>query len=469
MQNIFLKLNKKIPTLAFIGLLLLFTFIVFYKIGSKPLQDYDEGIYAQVAKEALLSHHQLSFTWLGNQGLGRSPLWFEKPPLMIWLTELSYKAFGVNEFAARFWVGIFSVAIFILVYFTAKLLFKSQKIALVSSSLLFISFQFIYNTAVLQFDLPVTFFVLLTIFSFYLSLKVSNKFYYLFWAALGLGVLTKSVIGLLPLPIVFLYSLIYRDFSYLKLKQFYNGLVLFLVIILPWHIIETIKYGKVFWGQYLFYHVLERFAQPMEGNKGTFWFYWDILYRGKLLISFTVISIVYFLFSKKLKLNSYGLIFIATIFTFLFFSSAKTKLPAYILVLYPFLVILVGAAIVDLLDLLRAKYSQILTAILMIGFVFLGIKYNNYRLLQIKDPYLVDTKAAGLYLAKNYVNLPVYYYSTTGTKPATIFYSNRVVNYLSYPSPKPTSQFLLLSEVAPNYTQAEKVFTTQSQTVYLVK
>lgn len=311
--------------------------MVFYKLGNRPLRDYDESIYAQVAKEALVSHHQLGFTWLGNEGLGRNLFWFEKPPLMVWLTEFSYKVFGLNEFAARFWVAIFSVAIFVLTYFTAELLFNSQKTALLSSSLFFISFQFIDNTGVLQFDIPVTFFILLAIFSFYLSLKVSNKFYYLFWLALGLGVLTKSVIGLLPLPIIFLYSIAYRDFSYLKLKQFYWGLVLFLAIILPWHIIETVRYGKMFWGQYLLYHVLERFAQPLEGNKGTFWFYWDIIYSRKLLISLAIVSFAYFLLSKKLKHNNYGLIFIATIFTFLFFSSAKTKLAAYILVLYPLL------------------------------------------------------------------------------------------------------------------------------------
>lgn len=130
---------------------------------------------------------------------------------------------------------------------------------------------------------------------------------------------------------------------------------------------------------------------------------------------------------------------------------------------------MVGRAIADLSDLLREKYSQILTALLIIGFVFLGLKNNNYRLLQTKDPYLRDTKEAGLFLANNYKNLPVYYYSITGTKPATIFYSNRVVNYLHYPSPKPTSQFLLLSEVEPNFSLATKVFTTPSQTVYLVK
>src|SRR5271168_4782805 len=62
-------------------------------LGHKPLAEWDEGIYAEVSRE------MLGGSWLVPHWNGE--LWFEKPPLMLWITAVFFKLFGVSEFWAR--------------------------------------------------------------------------------------------------------------------------------------------------------------------------------------------------------------------------------------------------------------------------------------------------------------------------------------------------------------------------------
>jgi len=449
----------------------LLAFVFFYKLGVHPLADYDESIYAQVAQESFLHHNQLGFTWLGNIGFYRSSVWFEKPPLMIWLIEANYKIFGINELAARLWPSIFAFATASFTFLFVLKIFKSLTAAVLSLACYFIAFQFIYNAGVLQLDIPVTFFVLAALLCFWLS-KESNKYFYLFWAALGLGLMTKSVIGLLPLPIIALYSLICRDWHYLKERTFWAGSLIFFAIVLPWHIIESLRYGKTFWNQYFSYHVFERYTKTLEGNKGDFLFYWRILAEQRGLLYLGIPSLIYFFYKACKQKGEYLLVAISVLFIFLFFSLAKTKLTAYILVIYPFLIVLVSVTLDRMVDFIENKNAFIGRLCLWGGcavMVFLGLRYNNYKLLKNQDPYFVASKTVGVYLKNNQTLLPVYYYST-GTSPEIIFYSNRTVYYLPYPSPKPTSEFLLISRVKPDFLNAKMLISSgSSQSLYLIQ
>ena len=461
--------SKRLQFAILAILIFAFSFITFYHLGKKPLLDYDESIYAQVARQAFENKNQLGFTWYGNNGLYRTGFWFEKPPLMIWLTESAYFVFGINEFAARFWTAVFALLTFVLTFFFTKKISQSFTAAILAVSVFFIAFQFIYNAGVLQFDIPVGFFILLSLFSFWLG-KEKSKFYFIFWLSLGLGVLTKSVIGLLPLPIIFVYSLLARDFFYLKSKNFYLGSLLFLVIALPWHIIESVRYGQNFWQQYLFYHLLQRYETGLEGNGQPFSFYWDIIFQHRLLFWSLILSLVYFAI-KSFKSKNYLFVALTLLFIFLFFSTAKTKLLAYILVIYPYIAIIIGIAFADfskILEKYRKHFGNLFILAIVLFFIFLGFKYNQYKLSKEKEQYLLDSKETGIFLKNNFLNENVYYYSITGTKPSTIFYSNRVVYFLKYPSEKPTAKFILVSEVKPNFPNTEILLSTPTQVIYQV-
>jgi len=74
---------------AFILALLLFN------LGGRGLNEPDEGRYAEIARECLLPDHAWWDPHLA--GVGH----YDKPPLIYWVTALSFRAFGLNEWAAR--------------------------------------------------------------------------------------------------------------------------------------------------------------------------------------------------------------------------------------------------------------------------------------------------------------------------------------------------------------------------------
>ncbi|HEX9503160.1 MAG TPA: glycosyltransferase family 39 protein [Patescibacteria group bacterium] len=461
--------SKRLHYFVIILLFLAFGYLIFYKLGDKPLLDYDESIYAQVARQSFESGDHLSFKWKGNLGLYRFEDWFEKPPLMIWLTEGSFAVFGINEFGARVSVAIFSLLTVGLTFYVAKKLFNSYSGALLSVALYFIVDQWIYNSRVLQFDIPVTFFILLALFGFYLG-KENSRYYFLFWTALGLGVLTKSVIGLLPMVVILIFSLLSWDFAFIKNKYFYLGGLVFVMVVLPWHLIEHIKHGKMFWEQYFYYHLLKRFSTGLEGNGRNFSFYWDILQTYRVLFYLSITSFIYFIY-RAFKSKAHLFILTSVLVIFLFFSYAQTKLEAYILPVYTFLIIMTGTTIAEITKqfLKKDELRWALYGLVVSIFVFFGFRSNNYKLETAKNKYYDDSKSIGLFLRNNKLDQEIYYYSEIGTKPSVIFYSNRIVYFLHDMSVKPRENFLLIAEISPKYINFSYLFSTPTHTVYQVK
>jgi 4-amino-4-deoxy-L-arabinose transferase-like glycosyltransferase len=114
------KTNNLLPYLAIIGggLLLFFPFL-----GNVPLFDWDEINFAEIAREMIITKDYL------NVQIDYQPFW-EKPPLFIWMQVLSMKAFGINEFAARFPNAICGIATLLVIYSIGKKIY-SQKMGLI--------------------------------------------------------------------------------------------------------------------------------------------------------------------------------------------------------------------------------------------------------------------------------------------------------------------------------------------------
>src|SRR5437588_12410870 len=69
-------------------------FFFFFALGAFGLVGADEPRYAQIAREMLARHD-----WIVPTLNGRA--WLEKPVLYYWLAMLSYKLFGISDWAAR--------------------------------------------------------------------------------------------------------------------------------------------------------------------------------------------------------------------------------------------------------------------------------------------------------------------------------------------------------------------------------
>ena len=134
------------------------------------------------ADEMLHAPHAINFINSGKlQIMDQDPIWF-------FLTDLSYKIFGVNMFAARFLAVLFGSLSILALYLIVKLLYN-KTLALISSIILtFSSFHILMSLA--EMDVAMTFFILLSLFFFIKSLKEKNEKYLpLSYIFLGIAIL----------------------------------------------------------------------------------------------------------------------------------------------------------------------------------------------------------------------------------------------------------------------------------------
>lgn len=467
-------------TLLSIVCLFFVAFFIFDRIGEKPLKEFDESIYAQVAVENSAKQSFLSFTWLGNQsmqkpwlgeiGLKRSIYWFEKPPLMLWTLMLTYSSIGVSEFSSRLPVGVFAFLTALVIGLYLYKFKSSPVVFVIYLSFFLLCFQYFRNAQILQFDIPVGFFILLSICSFYFARQTSQN-YLLMWLFLTAGFLIKNVVGLLPVVIIFMDSLWHRDFMYLKNKSFYWGAFCFLLITIPWHWYLSYKFGHLFWDQYLFYHVLNRFNTILEHNSGSWNYYLNLILDHRLLTVFLIPSLIYFFYKTIKKERFYSLIFLGVISILVFFSLAKTKLSTYILVLYPWLALTCAVSLTDFLNWFFPKSFKIQFVLsLFLAMVSLGVawRFHQYLVNAPPEQLAVDNKTLGLYLKNNHINKIVYNYSQIGTKPSIIFYSSRPIYFLPPGSPLPEKSFLAISSIGQPFPKSRIIHKTSTAILYLV-
>ena len=107
-----------------------------WKLGSGSLADWDEAIYAEIAWEILQDGDWLTLHW------GYEP-WFEKPPLLMWITASFYQIFGTNEFWARAASAVSGIALILITYGTGNRLY-GRKVGLLSAAVLLSTHGFVF-------------------------------------------------------------------------------------------------------------------------------------------------------------------------------------------------------------------------------------------------------------------------------------------------------------------------------------
>jgi 4-amino-4-deoxy-L-arabinose transferase-like glycosyltransferase len=158
--------------------------IVFSSLGSAALFDPDEGRNAEKAREILLlgdwvTPHQNFVPTL------------DKPMFFYWLVAISFKLFGLSAWSARLPAALASVGCIVLVYRFARAQFGLWP-ALWSGLILVTSLEFFLLSRIVLFEMTLTLFVALGLFSFYAATDStdpqSRKLHALtMYAAIGVG------------------------------------------------------------------------------------------------------------------------------------------------------------------------------------------------------------------------------------------------------------------------------------------
>src|SRR5580698_4701861 len=165
-------------------------------LGHKPLADWDEAIYAEIARE-LLGHRTLALSWHFQP-------WFEKPPLYMWLTAGFFRVFGVNEFCARAVAAFSGIALTGLIH---GLLARARGLAAawVSTVILLSTLGFVRACHLGEVDTLLTLACYLSLWCITRICSSQLNGWYLFWFGFALAIMTKGAASVvIPLTLVVL-------------------------------------------------------------------------------------------------------------------------------------------------------------------------------------------------------------------------------------------------------------------------
>jgi 4-amino-4-deoxy-L-arabinose transferase-like glycosyltransferase len=352
----------RISSRLLMGLIAFIALIWFSNLEYRTLIKPDEGRYAEIPREMVVSGD-----WVTPRL--NELKYFEKPPLQYWATATAYTLFGEHQWTSRLWAGLTGFAGILLVWFAGLRLYGRESAAyaalLLSSSLLYVLMGHI-NTL----DMGVTFFMTLGIVGLLLgqdqkdAIKRRN-WMVVAWAGLALAVLSKGLMGLiLPGTALFLYCLVQRDFSVLKRMHWLSGLGVFLLICVPWFVL-VMKANPEFFERFFIYEHYTRFTTKDLGRYQPWYYFVPILLAGALPWTVLMLDSLY----RSLKVqaenrfNSQRFLLIWAVFIYFFFSISGSKLPSYLLPMFPALALLMGNRIADMKG--RVLLWQIVPALVL--------------------------------------------------------------------------------------------------------
>ena len=361
-------------------LLVAVALIWFSNLEYRTLIKPDEGRYAEIPREMLVSGD-----WVTPRLNGLK--YFEKPPLQYWATATAYEVFGEHQWTARLWTGLTGFAGLLLVWFAGLRLFGREAAnyaaMLLGSSMLYAMMGHI-NTL----DMGVTFFITLGVFTFLLAQHGANRqagrnWMMLAWAGMGLAVLSKGLMGIvLPGTAVFIYCLVRRDFSVLKRMHWLAGLGLFLLITAPWFYL-VIKANPEFFQRFFIYEHYTRFMTKELGRYQPWYYFVPILLSGALPWTLLLFDSLFHIGkptasgTENKPFHAALFLLIWAVFIYVFFSISDSKLPSYLLPMFPALALLMGRRLVEIRERLLFWY---VAAVIPVALLLLGVSANVGRL-----------------------------------------------------------------------------------------
>jgi len=333
-------MNNRRSNIRHLVIILLFSYVFFfYGMGEYSLKEPDEGRYAEIPREMI----EMNDYTVPHLNYVR---YFEKPPFFYWAVAASYKLFGVSEWSFRF-ANAFSAFLCMLSLYIFVRRWSGERAAFLSSIVLISSFGFFSMARIVTIDMFFTLWLSLSLFCFlgYYREKKPLLIYF-FYVFLALATLSKGIVAVILLIItIIIFLLIEKKTSFIKEMRIIKGIIIYGVIALPWFIAISLKESEFFYFFVIDQHFL-RFFTSKHKRTGSLFYFLPVLIGGmfpwSVLIPRSIISLW--------KRSEIRLFLIWSAIVFLFFSVSKSKLPPYILPVFPPLAIIIGCFFDDMWD-----------------------------------------------------------------------------------------------------------------------
>ncbi len=249
-------------------------------LGLYPLYDTTEARYGEMARIMLETNN-----WITPQFDYNIPFW-GKPPLQTWISALSFSWLGVNEFSARLPHFICGLITCVLTFSLTKSLTNKHS-AIFSLLIITSSLGFILAIGMVMTDSALLMANTMAMVTFWQCYSKKDKIFFghLFFIALALGMLIKGPVAVVFIIISLVCWSIWQKCFYhaIKALPWISGMLLFLILTLPWYIWAEIR-TPGFLEYFIFGEHIQRFlVSGWQGDlygtahvkpRGMIWLYW---------------------------------------------------------------------------------------------------------------------------------------------------------------------------------------------------
>lgn len=337
---------------------------LFWGVGDIGLIDETEPLFVEASRQMLLTGDWITPYF---DGVAR----FDKPPLIYWFIVLSFKAFGVNEWAARLPSALSAVAVAVLSFYTlqrhssilnpaispAESTKQPWLAAWIGVTMLMLNLNTYFWGRTGYADMLLTACMGGALLAFFLGYAEPDsgrrdRWYLAFYGLTALAVLTKGPIAvLLPAAIISGFLLYLGSFRLvIRELRLVRGALVVAVLAVPWYLLITLADGEAFIDSFFGYHNITRFTSVVNQHSGPWFFHFLVVLVGFFPWSAYLPEALFRVKpwrreqwrskSRSEQLGLYALVWFAVILGF--FTVSVTKYFSYTLPLMPAAAILVS-------------------------------------------------------------------------------------------------------------------------------
>jgi 4-amino-4-deoxy-L-arabinose transferase-like glycosyltransferase len=348
------------------SLLIGFILVSLFVLGIRTLVPPDEGRYAEMAREMFASGD-----WITTRLNGIK--YFEKPPLQTWMNALTFTLFGVGDWQARLWTGLCGIFGVLMTGYAGMRVY-GRRVGLYAALVLGSSFYWIACSQINSLDMGLSGMMTLALSALLIAQRdgatahENRNWMLACWAGMALAVLSKGLIGLiLPGGVLVFYTLASRDWGIWTRLHLGKGLLLFFAIAAPWFVLVGLKNPEQ--PHFFFIHEhFDRFLLKEHKREAAWWIFLALLAAGcvpwlGVLVQSMVQASRRAHVSHPERFRPGLLLLVWVVFIIAFFTKSSSKLPGYVLPVFPAVALMVAHYLATASRRTRAANASLLVAI----------------------------------------------------------------------------------------------------------
>ncbi|SEN88257.1 4-amino-4-deoxy-L-arabinose transferase [Duganella sp. CF517] len=311
-----------------------FVLVTLGALGVRTLVPPDEGRYAEIGREMFVSGD-----WITTRLNGIK--YFEKPPLQAWMNALTFTLFGLGEWQARLWTGVCGILGVVMTAWAGRVVF-SPRIGLYAGLVLASTLFWLAAGQINSLDMSLSGMMATCLAAVLIAQRDGatagqrRAWMLVAWAAMALAALAKGLVGVvLPGAVLVLYGAAARDWRVWTRLHMGKGLLLFFAVAAPWFILVAQRNPEQ--PHFFFIHEhFDRFLSPGHQREGPWYAFILLLLPGLLpWLGWLPHALVEGARRAPGRFQPRLLLLIWFAFILVFFSMSSSKLPGYIVPVFP--------------------------------------------------------------------------------------------------------------------------------------